>query len=1198
MNRRILKANSITTYDTATLWRALEASSANHQNHTVHKESARRWQRAATRLLRQNTVTSISSQNDNLSRSSSGIGFAGGGGVGGNGLYNSDASDLNERPESNLAFVRRKCDEWLLKGIPKLAQLQNYQFQIDECDLKIEKEWQPFLNEQARSLMSESIKLQQEAIYEMLSTEVSYIRQILTMTDIFMTSVMILKSSQRDGLLNDIEMEKLFSNIKDVLNANLSFWKEILLPIKIKLEQTGCAMSPSDLKLGFLKFDIYFKSYLRYVLDQKASAEYFKQKLAKDDLFQYLIAWIEANFTNRLSFPDLTIKPLQRLTQYKLLLEAIQKRTQDNQQRNDLQEMIQKVASFVNRVNSKLHSQEQEERVRQISDRIGPFECVSAPPEITSILQECYRDSFSHRLDLLRDMPLFVRGYRRQIVQQGPMKMKDAKNSQDVYCYLFTDMFLITKGGKRSGATNLASSTPSSLTSISNDGQFNRGAPTTINKILKPPIRIDRMDVREYDRRGSSSNEPNTASFVALVFSEYNIVECGYLFQTNLSKQWIENIRATKANFQLLMEESKMKLQNAHNNHSAAHSTSAVAAATTTATTTTTTTTTTTSTSTLATTANSTLSAIHQSLPSLSSTSETSLDLPALKIGGSSIDSSSTDEPIINDSTENIRRSSKIESDVFKTVEQQARRNSRTDHKNYGRYFTADCTGTHETNPSTSSSLVNPSSIKSTPSTAIIKRMSWNNEPTNTNNSTTIPTNELSNTNSFRSVHSSSGVSSTGSFLFSADEESSITAATSSSIPLIGSSTKAKIEDLTDEHDEFDGKSSSSTVVGTDDHEHLSNSSASHEQNTSSLVNLNNVMRSDMSDNNNNNNNNNNNSQQLANRLSTSSTNTLTSTANPSINEVPPLINSLTSSPETSLRRTPYASVKKRNQNHPHHRSGFVQQQNPFRRHRIFDENDLRSSTHTVVYDSSKAINTSTTIPIRRAFVPSDDSALTVSSFGGSGNESDYDNHHSNLECSKVTRYLTTSTRFFKIPVNNFNLFDELTRTDDLILGDQNEIVLHNDSNIHTMTNNDTVEDDVDDDDDDEQNDDNNDDNNSHDADNTDLTEARVELSDDHDNDDDDDDDIDGDEKTIQSTIINNNQSSDSNIILPLNSRQPASTHRATTLTMMKPTKTTTLDDSAPSKYAGYPKDPLAARKLLDIRSHLLLNTTLDATEV
>lgn len=39
----------------------------------------------------------------------------------------------------------------------------------------------------------------------------------------------------------------------------------------------------------FFQFDIYFKSYLHYVLDQKASAEYFKQRLGKDDLFQYLI---------------------------------------------------------------------------------------------------------------------------------------------------------------------------------------------------------------------------------------------------------------------------------------------------------------------------------------------------------------------------------------------------------------------------------------------------------------------------------------------------------------------------------------------------------------------------------------------------------------------------------------------------------------------------------------------------------------------------------------------------------------------------------------------------------------------------------------------------------------------------------------------------------------------------------------------
>jgi hypothetical protein len=113
----------------------------------------------------------------------------------------------------------------------------------------------------------------------------------------------------------------------------------------------------------------------------------------------------------------------------------------------------------------------------------------------------------SNRLDLLQDMPLHIRGYRRQIIQQGPMKMKDSKNSQDVYCYLFSDMFLITKGGKRSGNIN-----PSSLTATQSDGPSNRPIPIILNKILKPPIRIDRIDVREYDRRGGNSNntEPNT----------------------------------------------------------------------------------------------------------------------------------------------------------------------------------------------------------------------------------------------------------------------------------------------------------------------------------------------------------------------------------------------------------------------------------------------------------------------------------------------------------------------------------------------------------------------------------------------------------------------------------------------------------------------------------------------------------------
>ena len=64
-------------------------------------------------------------------------------------IFNRNTNDPTERSENNLSFIRRKCDEWLIHGLPKLAQLQ---YSIDENDLNIEKEWQPFLTEQTLSV--------------------------------------------------------------------------------------------------------------------------------------------------------------------------------------------------------------------------------------------------------------------------------------------------------------------------------------------------------------------------------------------------------------------------------------------------------------------------------------------------------------------------------------------------------------------------------------------------------------------------------------------------------------------------------------------------------------------------------------------------------------------------------------------------------------------------------------------------------------------------------------------------------------------------------------------------------------------------------------------------------------------------------------------------------------------------------------
>ena len=70
-------------------------------------------------------------------------------------IFTRNINESTEKPESNLSFIRRKCDEWLIHGLPKLAQLQ---YSIDENDLNMEKEWQPFLNEQTLAVNQIQIK--------------------------------------------------------------------------------------------------------------------------------------------------------------------------------------------------------------------------------------------------------------------------------------------------------------------------------------------------------------------------------------------------------------------------------------------------------------------------------------------------------------------------------------------------------------------------------------------------------------------------------------------------------------------------------------------------------------------------------------------------------------------------------------------------------------------------------------------------------------------------------------------------------------------------------------------------------------------------------------------------------------------------------------------------------------------------------
>ena len=67
---------------------------------------------------------------------------------------------------------------------------------------------------------------------------------------------------------------------------------------------------------------------------------------------------------------------MQRLTKYALLLKAILKKTEDEEQQETLKAMAKKVESFVSHVNSHLRQRQENERLKTIIARIDSYEPV------------------------------------------------------------------------------------------------------------------------------------------------------------------------------------------------------------------------------------------------------------------------------------------------------------------------------------------------------------------------------------------------------------------------------------------------------------------------------------------------------------------------------------------------------------------------------------------------------------------------------------------------------------------------------------------------------------------------------------------------------------------------------------------------------------------------------------------------------
>lgn len=422
-----------------------------------------------------------------------------------------------------LEQLQSKLHSYSLFGLPKVPRQLSFHHDSwegeEEANLVMEDSWQTLLDD-SEALTRRQFH-QQEAIWELLHTEATYIKKLRVITDLFQCGLLNLQES---GLLTDVDPTKLFSNIQEIVRLHISLWNQVMLPVLKKAREARALLDPTHLHDGFRTFGSRFQPYIRYCMEEESCMEYMRTLHRDNDLFRTYVTWAETHKQcNRLKLADMLAKPHQRLTKYPLLLRSILKKTDEPSARDTVNSMLVTVESFINSVDSQMRQRQEQQKLATISARIDSYEAVEgSSEEVEKILKEY------NRFDLMSPMRDTSPEETRQLHLEGALRMKEGKDSRmEVYCFLFTDLLLITKPVKRVEKV----------------------------KIIRQPLLIHNVVCKELKDPGS---------FILIYLNEFKSAVAAYTFQANSASQgrsWIDAVCNVQNQLQRLRSQEALRQQ-------------------------------------------------------------------------------------------------------------------------------------------------------------------------------------------------------------------------------------------------------------------------------------------------------------------------------------------------------------------------------------------------------------------------------------------------------------------------------------------------------------------------------------------------------------------------------------------------------------------------------------------------------------
>ncbi|XP_076851122.1 rho guanine nucleotide exchange factor 26-like [Brachyhypopomus gauderio] len=266
----------------------------------------------------------------------------------------------------------------------------------------------------AADRLSQEERKRQEAIFEVISSEHSYLHSLLILVRLFKDS------PELSETMTKTECHHLFSNIVDVCEASKKFFKEL----EDRHQQSVVIDDISDIVVSHAESN--FEPYVTYCSNEVYQQRTLQRLLSKNASFKEVLTRIEAHPDCRnLPMSSFLILPMQRVTRLPLLVDTIcQKTPKDSDQYEHCRKALHVVSKLVRKCNEGARTMERTEMMYTINSQLD-FK-IKAFPLVSS------------------SRWMVKRGELTAFVEENGIFSKRTSRQQ-VYLFLFNDVLIVTR---------------------------------------------------------------------------------------------------------------------------------------------------------------------------------------------------------------------------------------------------------------------------------------------------------------------------------------------------------------------------------------------------------------------------------------------------------------------------------------------------------------------------------------------------------------------------------------------------------------------------------------------------------------------------------------------------------------------------------------------------------------------------------